>query len=369
MESEKLTFRDFPFGLWLGGLGLFAAAGYFFTRGVSSATYTAYLLGFIGLLLLLLPSTLTIIADKTTRTLTLRYGLLIPRSVKTLSFDEIQTIHVDSQTSRTHSKSGGTSRRTTSYRLQVVKKDGTNLPFRIYYSSDFFLKEQRAKKLRAFIGLAETFDETPLGMLSNVPQIAQPILAQQQAALTGNNDQIRETNGVRWQLQTIALGATPITRWYSQDFKTPGTFLYVTQKVQGQKTLYGDGFMASIGKTLFKQVFAMYGFSGNDIPDMEQASVFGPLDPALESNFSAYTDEPNSARQLLTPWVQIPLTQWAQKYPLKQLQSGARFGQISIMFCPTGTYIATLGALQPAQVDELAALGAELIRAQGSSRN
>jgi hypothetical protein len=368
MESERLTFRDFPFGQWTTGLGTIAAAVFFFTRGVGSANYMALLLAIVGLLLLFLPTALTITADKSTGTFTLRYGLFIPRSVKVIPFTEIKTIHVDAQTSRRHTKQGGNSRRVTSYCLQVVKKDGTTVPFRGYYSDEFVLKDLRAKKLRAFIGLEEAFDETPMGILSGGPKIAQPILAQQQAALTGDNAQIRETSGVKWQLQTLALGATPLTRWFSEDFKIPGTFLFVTQKVQGQKTLYGDGFMASLGKTLFKQVFSMFGFSGNDIPDVELANVFGPLDPSLESNFSAFTDEPNSAKQLLNPWVQIPLTQWAQKYPLKQAQSKARFGQISIMYCPTGTYIATLGALSPDQVDELAALGAELVKAQGGSR-
>lgn len=369
MESERLTFRDFPFGQWVTGLGVIAASGFFLTRSVSSASYMGYLLGVVGLLLLFLPTALTITADKATRTLTLRYGLFIPRSVKVMSFDEIKTIHVDAQTSRRHTKRGGSSRRITSYRLQVVKKDDTIVPFRGYYSDEFVLKDLRAKKLRAFIGLEESFDETPLGILSSGPKIAQPVLAQQQAALTGSNDQIRETNGVKWQLQTLALGATPVTRWYSEDFKIPGTFLYVTQKVQGQKTLYGDGFLASLGKTLFKQVFSMFGFSGNDIPDVEQANIYGPLDSALESSFSAFTDEPNSARQLLNPWVQIPLTQWAQKYPLKQVNSRSGFGQISVMYCPTGTYIATLGTLKPDQVEELALLGAELVKAQGGARN
>jgi hypothetical protein len=368
MESERLTFRDFPFGQWIAGLGIIAAAVFFFTRGIGSANYMALLLAVVGFLLLFLPTALTITADKSTSIFTLRYGLFIPRSVKVIPFAEIKTIHVDAQTSRRHTKQGGNSRRVTSYRLHVVKKDGSVIPFRAYYSDDFFVKDQRAKKLRAFIGLEDAFDETPMGILSGGPKIAQPVLARQQEALTGDKDQIHDTNGVKWQLQTLALGATPVTRWYSQDFNTPGTFLYVNQKVQGQKTLYGDGLMASLGKTIFKQVFSMFGFSGNDIPDVEQANIFGPLDPALESNFSAFTDEPNSAKQLLNPWVQIPLAQWAQKYPLKQAQSKARFGQISIMYCPTGTYIATLGALNPDQVDELAALGAELVKAQGGSR-
>lgn len=365
MESEKLTLRDFPFGLWLAGLGFLAAAGYFFTRGGSSATNTSYLFGLVALLLLFLPSVLTITADKTTRVLVLRYGLLISRSTKEFSFDEIQTIHVNSRTS--FDRTDGSRQRSTSYRLEIIKKDGQSIPFRSYYSGGFFLKEQQAKKLRAFIGLAEGLDETPLGILTNMQKIVQPILEAQQVALTGDNEQIHETDGVKWQLQTIALGGSSVTRWYSQDFSTLDTFLYVTQKVQGQKTLYGDGFMASIGKTLFRQVLGMYGFSGNDIPDVEQASVYGPLDPVLESSFSAYTDEPDSARQLLNPWVQMPLAQWAQKYPLKQFQTDANFGQISIMFCPTGTYVATLGVLSLEQAEELATLGAELVRAQGST--
>ncbi len=39
------------------------------------------------------------------------------------------------------------------------------------------------------------------------------------------------------------------------------------------------------------------------------------------------------------------------------------------MFCPTGVYLATLGVLKPEQVNELTALGVEMVKAQGTSQS
>lgn len=358
MNPDKLTIRDFPLGLWLTGLGLLGFTAYLVTK---SALPTAGITGILGLLALLLPSALTISADRSTRTLTLRYGLLIPRLVKQIPFDQIDTIWVSSSSAQDHDHP---SRRDTSYRLELVKKDGTNIPFRAYYSGDFFLKQHRVEKLRAFIGLAGAADETPIGMFHTAPQIARPIFEKQQEALTGDNQQIRETNGVHWQLQSVAMGAAPVTRWFSPDFKLPGRFLYLAQKLAGQPS-GGGGFLASIGKTLFRSSIALYGFTPDDTPCLDNAETLSPLDASLEPHFTAFTSEPASARQILNPWEAMPLRNWAERYPMRQLQQG-RFGQLVILYSPNGVYLATLNVLQPDQVDELAALGVELVKAAAS---
>ncbi len=357
MNQDKLTIRDYPLGLWLIGVVLLGITAYLVTK---SALPTAGITGLLGILALFVPTTLTISADRANRTLTLRYGLVIPRSVKQIPFSEINTIRVDSSTTRDNDNP---SRKNTSYRLEAVKKDGTKLPFRSYYSGGFFLKQQSAEKLRAFIGLAETLDETPIGILRAAPQIAQPAIEQQQAALTGDNQQIRETNGVHWQLQSTAMGATPVTRWFSPDFKMTGSFLYLAQKMAGQQS--GGGFLASIGKTLFRTSMSLYGFTPDDTPGLDDANTLSPLDASLEPHFTAFTGDPAAARQILNPWVAMPLRSWAERYPLRQLQQG-RFGQLIVLFSPNGVYLATLNVLQADQVDELTALGVELVRAQGS---
>ncbi len=357
MSQDKLTFRDYPVAPWLIGIVLLGFTIFLLTK---SAFITAAITGVLGLLALFLPAALTVNADRATRTLTLRYGLIIPRSVKQIPFDEIDTIRVDSSTHRDHDH---LNRQSTTYRLELVKKDGTTLPFRAYYSGDFLFKQHRAEKLRAFIGLAETVDETPIGILRAAPKMVQPMIEKQQEALTGDNQQVRETNGVHWQLQSVAMGAAPVTRWFSPDYKMDDGFLYVAQKIAGQQS-GGGGFLASIGKTLFRTSIGLYGFAPEDTPGLDNADTVSPLNDGLEPNFTAFTGNPIAARQILNPWVAMPLRNWAERYPLRQLQQG-RFGQLIVLFSPNGVYLATLNLLQPDQVDELAALGAELVKAQG----
>jgi hypothetical protein len=244
-----------------------------------------------------------------------------------------------------------------------VKIDGTILPFRAFYSSDFFLKQRRAEKLRAFIGLAETVDETPIGILRALPQIIQPTLEKQQEALTGDNQKIRETNGVKWQLQTVSMGASPVTRWFSADFKMPNDFIFLAQKIAGQQSS-GAGLLASIAKTLFRTSISLYGFKADDTPGLDIAAPLSPLDANLEPHFSAFTTNPAAAQQLLNPWVSMALRSWAERYPLRQLQKG-RFGQLVVLVNPNGIYLATLNILLPDQVEEIATLGAELVKTKG----
>lgn len=358
MREDKLIIRDIPWGLWLTGIALIGVTVYLVN---GSAHSIAAITGILGLLALLLPAALTISADQATRSLTLRYGLLIPRSVKHIPFDEIDTIWVAGSATSSHNHP---SHRNTSYRLELVKKDGTTLPFRAYYSDDLLLKQRRAEKLRAFVGLGKTGAETSVGILRATPKMAQVVLERHQEALTVENQQICETNGVRWQLQTANMGASPVTRWFSEDFKMQTGFFYLAQKMAGQPS--SGGFLASIGKTLFRTSISLYGFKTDDTPGLDSAEALSLLEASLEPHFTAYTSDPAAARQILNPWATTPLRNWAEHYPRQQLQQGC-FGQLVILFSPNGVYLATLNLLQPDQADELAALGAELVKAQGRS--
>jgi hypothetical protein len=76
----------------------------------------------------------------------------------------------------------------------------------------------------------------------------------------------------------------------------------------------------------------------------------------------AFTSDPAGARQILNPWVERPLADWAQKYPLKQ----GNTNQLAVIFSPQGVYLATMGLVNPEFLQELTALGVELVKAQGS---
>ena len=111
----------------------------------------------------------------------------------------------------------------------------------------------------------------------------------------------------------------------------------------------------------------MYGFGSEDTPGLNSGEVLPTLGPQLESHFSAFTSDPGAARQILNPWIAAPLADWATRYPLKQVQKPGLFGQLVVLFSPRGVYIASLGTMIPEAVEELANLGAELVKTQGSS--
>jgi hypothetical protein len=359
MNTDKLTFRDLPFGLWLLDLGLIAAGIFFFVRGGVPA-YLPMILAGLGLLALTFTYALTITADLQTRTLKLDYRSLLLHSVKEIPFEALNTIRIDSSTTRDTQHSN---QRSTSYRIEAVLKDGQTVPFRAYYSSDFFLKQKRVDQLRAFMHLAETLDESPIGLFRAAPKIGAQMAQQQQEALTGPEAVIHETNGIHWQLQSAAMGAAPVTRWFSAGFKTQGSFLFLAQKTAGQ-TSTGGGFLAALGNTLFRTSLTLYGFKADETPGLEKAETLAPLGPGLEPHFTAFTSDTSAARQILNPWVELPLRTWAERYPLHQIQQG-RFGQLVVLFSPHGVFLATLNVLQPDQVEELTALGVELVKAQG----
>lgn len=215
--------------------------------------------------------------------------------------------------------------------------------------------------MQTFIGLKETIEETSMGILHAAPNIVQRGIEKQQETLIVDRQQTRETNGVRWELQSVIARNVPVTRWFSPDFKTESGFLFLSQRILGQQP--GWGLLASIGKTLFRASISLYGFKPDITPDLSCIDTLSPLEFSLEPHFTAFTCDSDVARKILNPRVIMPLRNWAERYPMRQLQQG-RFGQLIILFCHNGVYLATLNVLQPDQVDELTVLGVELVKAQ-----
>ena len=353
-NDTQLILREYPFGTWIVGLILVLTGGYFYTKTPGQSLFVV-ILGLIGLVLLLTASVLTIIADRTSGLLTLRYrNVLFLGSKKEIPVSDISAIQVEMSQNNRRSSSGP------SYRLVAIRKDGKNVPFRSYYSGGATAKQKKAQQLRTFLGI-EGADQTPVSMLKSGMQMVQQRFQEQQDSMTGSQDQEQITDGVHWKTQTVTFGASPITHWFSPDYKCPTGFLFLSQKVGGQKTMGG-----ALGKILFGQSIGLYGFSKEDTPGISSAEVLPKLDPQLEPHFSGFTSDSGVAQQILNPWIIPPLVDWVTRYPLKQVQKQGLFGQLVILFSPRGLYVGSLGTMIPEALEELTNLGVELVK---TSRN
>ena len=95
---------------------------------------------------------------------------------------------------------------------------------------------------------------------------------------------------------------------------------------------------------------------------MDSADLLPSFDPQLDPHFTVFTSDPTAARQYLT-WSIAPLVDWATRYPLKQMQTSRElFGQLIVMICPRGTYVASMGNMIPEAVQELVNLGVALVK-------
>jgi hypothetical protein len=336
----QLVLHDVPVFLWFFGL-IFAGVGTLVLRE-GRVPAMGFILVAIGLGVLLFPSILTVTADRITRTLKLEYRSALRHTLKEVSFDEIAGINVERSTSHSRGSFGFV------YRVVLKRKDGQLIPFHPYSSSGSGRKERQVRQLRDFIGV-QGFDTTP------------PLYA----ALQSQAAEIRETDGVRWQIKPIAMGSSVGACWFSPDFKTPGVFLFVAQKAEGQAS---GSLLASLGSMFFRQSISMYGFQAEDTPGIDQAAALSPLDPPLEPHFMAFTNAPDSGRQILNSRAVTALAGWAGRYPLKQFQRASHFSQLVMLIGPQGIYVAISNLSQPDHVNELTTLGVEVVKSRSGWR-
>jgi hypothetical protein len=335
-NDPQLVIRDVPIFQWVFGI-LFAGVGTLVINQGGPPVFGG-IFAAIGVGFLLFSSVLTITADRMTRTLKLDHRSAVRHTWKQVPFDEIDGINVERRV--------GGGKRGFTYQLTLLRKDGQVIRFRSSSSSGWKGKERRAGQLREFLGIQDS-NRIPAGILP---------------ADLARAAEIHETNGVHWRIQpmfTASSSAPTGARWHSPDFKTPGIFLFVAQKAEGQPS---GGFLASLGSMFIRQALSLHGFSPEDTPGLERAVTLAPLEPALERHFMAYTNSPSVAHQLLNSRVAAQLANWAARYPLKQLQGGSRCGQLMTLFGPNGVYLATLSLLQPNQAHEIVSLGVELVK-------
>lgn len=357
--DSELIIHDRPLGLWFFGAA-FLAIGVFILLTPDAPFFFGLIFGGIGGALIALTSSLTITADRRTRTLTLDYRSILKRSQKVVPFADIAAIEVEMSISS--SKRGSRRRRTPTYRVAVRLHTGESIPFREYYSGGLGPRETMANQLRAFIGVSGTDMAVQSTPQERRNQSYADIYQEAQQAVTGNQEEEHLTDGVRWRMDTRAYGNAPVTRWASPDFKLDSGFIYIAQVMPGQKAS-ASGIFGGLSNMLLKQSMSIYGFSGADTPGIENAQPMQNMDPRLEQHFMVFTSNLAAARQTLNPWVVTPLVNWALKNPMKQVQSG--YGtQLAALYGPNGVTIALLGLSTPERLREITALGIELVKSQ-----
>ena len=351
-QNSTLTIRDYPLAAWIIGLFLLGWA-VFAGLGGNGDWVVPLISGTGGLLCLVLASTLVVQADRMCGTLTIRRTSLLRRYVREIPISSIAAIQLESADSS--GDSSGT------YRIVAITNDNETIPFRTTYSSGTLGKEAKARKLREFLGVSGA-DMSLSGKFQQASSMAQQVFQQSQESMSGPDAEEHVTEGVHWKVQTVAFGGKAITRWLSPDQQCTNGFIFLAQKVAGHAVVSG-GLLAGLSKFAYREIIGLYGFKSEETPGLETAEQLASLDPQLDLHFAVFTSNPGAAWQYLNPWSIAPLVDWATRYPLELVQSTNQlFGQLVVMICPTGTYVANMGTMIPEAVQELVDLGVALVK-------
>ncbi|MBM3153657.1 MAG: hypothetical protein FJZ96_15885, partial [Chloroflexi bacterium] len=314
-DHNRLVLHDRPAILWFFGL---MAIGIGFAL-VFTARYDWFVssgLFVLGAALLVLPAELTITADKAAGVLRLVHRSILGKRVREVGIGEIDSIRVE----RSQSSDGGSV-----YRVAVYLKDGQSIPFRSYYSSGYNSKAQQAGSLRDFLNVGG-LEQDPGELLNPVSSLLQRSHERSRDLLASSPVEERFIMGIRWQVRKANYGGSSIVRIFTDEMKWTG-FLYLAQKAPGQSTPKG-GMLASLNRMIFEQSIGMFGFDETDTPNREFGETVSSLDPQLEPHFTAFTSDPESARQLLDPWVVRPMAEWGSRHPLKMVANNKSPGQL-----------------------------------------
>ena len=215
---------------------------------------------------------------------------------------------------------------------------------------------QMAEEVCVFLGLPAPSPDRPKPELLKTGGILPQANVFHQESMTGPA-LLQETDGVHWHMKTALNSNTAVSRWTSPDYRTPSSFLYLLQKVPTQG---GAGAFSSFAKQMAQASMSMYGITIMDTPGIEGAQPLLLDEEGLESHFMSLASAPG-ARQLLTPLVAQALRGWAERYPLRNFQSGP-YPQLAVLFGPDGVSLSMVKKLESRHVEELTALGVSLVK-------
>ena len=358
--EQKMTIRDYPFGLWLFEATA-VVAGWLLLKRSDLPWVLPLLLIAGGLAGIALTNILTIDADRQTRLLTLRWRSPIRHADRDIPFDNLAGLRV-ALVGGTRRTSNG--RRTSpSFRMEAELLDGTFVPFRQYGSGGFFTKQRRLEALCRHIGLPVPDVSRP-AQLFNLMAAATPGSRHVTVPTALEDTAAHVTDGVNWRHRAGIAGGKAVSRWVTPDVRVPGGFLYLGQKTVGKGGAFADA-IGAFNPALIKRSLMMYGFTDADMPgiDMAQPLPFGL--GAADAQYASLASSPE-LQQFVNPAMLAALADWAQRHPLHTFQTGP-WGQLIVLYGPEGLSLSQFNPLSSGQVEELTALGVALAKAAGVS--
>lgn len=349
--NNQLVITSRPIAAWVSAGILVICSVYLLSQSVMSIAIGILLAA--ALLVLMIAPVTTITADRFTRTVKRSSWAVLRRKTMEVPFGEIANFDID--TIQSYSSRSGHS---TNYRLTIVKTTGEKVPLEDMYSNSYGDKAKKARALSQFLNLPGWEDKPTnlfqTAMAGQAEATAIPALAKEGT-----------TSGVNWKISVHTIGGKPVTRWISEDFTCPGSFLLISQKPANSSSFGGGGLLGNLISMVYQQILGMYGFLPSDTPGLASASPVPTQDPRFESNFATLSNDQQFGRSLMNTWTITPFVNWAAKYPMKTVTSNDQVGQLAVLYSPRGVQAAILGSLPSTEFDELIEIGVEAVKAQG----
>jgi hypothetical protein len=352
-NSNQLNITLYPFSSWGFGILWLVFTGFILLRSNFSFPGSFVVLLFVlipAAIFVLTPAILTISADKITRILTIKtVRPIFGANVTEIPLDEIADCQLQNQQAFTND------RMQTVYRIALVKKSGEIVPVTRSFSTGRNDKAETVRRLVAFLGL-------PGKEATESPSLekAQPTLQTTVDPIRAPFGQSWITAGITWRIEKYESSATTIVRWSCSDFTWPGrNFLMVLQQSFSASTKLSR-FLFGLSRKNLPLVFSTYRFPDEDLPDVEDAVVLPP-NPQLDTDFFCISNAPDAASKLLNAEITNTLLHWAQRHPGKTMGRRGEMMQMIVLFSPRGTYLSTLGNPTPTELDDMIALGVEIV--------
>lgn len=317
----------------------------------------------IGAAMVLSSCVVTVSVDKLRGEVLIRHRWLLWKTERVIPLDTIEAVDLEVK-HPTDSDESMTSR-------VVIKRTGYSaIPLRRSFSSEN--KRSLANQLRAMFGVGGrngyanpgTYDELRLMRQMWSKQEIDDEMRHRQEVLTGPNNEIRITANVKWHLesaeafQAIATHVEAVTKWFSADFQIKDAFVYIAQRspAGGINQTLCEG---RPGQTLMKMSLKTWRFKTDDLPNFDSAELVAVA--GLAPHFVAISSDTSVASLVLNKRVVEALATWGHHHSLQLGFTEKK--PLSVLFSPRGVYVLTVGTLDVMRLEELAAVGAELVNA------
>lgn len=364
-SSNHLTISRYPFAAW--GFSIVWFVFWILILLVSHSSSWAYSLVALSIIVFttavfgLAPSILSIKADKTTRVLSIKSGRpLFGLRVTEIPLDEVadcrlqtrETTYSDSDYDETGYHAANIVRYTV-YRMVIVKTSGEIIPVIPEFALNPNQHTEKISRLVAFLGLP---GEGPItSPFANLTQTRQTGGTQNTASYKSPI----VTAGINWQIEKHEDPRASYVRWNSPDFSWPGrNLLVVAQLSAGMMTTELSRSTFDRTRKGLYHTIGFYGFSQEDAPGFADAEMLLPH-PQLDAHFFCLSNAPDMAAKLLNTEITNTLLYWAQCHPATMTGYVA---QMVVLFSPRGTDVCAFGKPNPSELDDLIALGVEIVR-------